>query len=145
MSVKTKVTTKKQGVTPEEVLNKLKDPRPMLDSIGQLLVASTQARIRTTKSDPRGTPWAPWSIGTYIARARAGSLSGGLLFETGRLLNSIDYQIQGKQVIVGSSGVPYAGFLQEGTKNMPARPFIGFSQGDNDVVKRTAERYLLKA
>lgn len=143
MSTKTKVQRKSTGSTPEEIVQKLKDPRPLLETVGQLLVASTQARIRTTKSDPRGSPWAPWSLATYMARARAGELSGGLLFNTGRLYNSIQYQIQGKQVIVGSD-VFYAQFLQEGTPKMPARPFIGFSEGDREMIKRTAERYLLK-
>lgn len=144
MSTKTKVTRKSGDSSPEEIVKKLRDPRPLLEAVGQLLVASTQARIRTTKSDPRGSPWAPWSLATYMARARAGQLAGGLLYNSGRLYNSIDYQVQGKQVIVGSNNVFYASFLQDGTPNMPARPFIGFSEGDREMIKRTAERYLLK-
>lgn len=145
MSTKTKVTRKSTGSTPEEIVKKLRDPRPLLETIGQLLVASTQARIRTTKTDPRGGAWAPWSTATYIARARSGQLAGGLLYNSGQLYRSIDYKVQGKQVIVGSNNVFYASFLQDGTPKMPARPFIGFSDGDREMINRTAQRYLLKS
>jgi phage gpG-like protein len=143
MAAKLSVKVKKKGPSAEDILARLRDPRPLLDVVGQLLVTSTRARLRTTKSDPRGGAWAPWAPSTYRARSRSG-LAGGLLVDSGRLLNSIDYQVQGRQVVVGARDVPYAQFLQGGTSRMPARPFVGVSDGDRTAIQRAAERYLLR-
>lgn len=44
----------------EPLLKKLQNPTPLLHSIGQYLVSTTQARIRTTKTSPDGSPWKAW-------------------------------------------------------------------------------------
>lgn len=128
----------------QQLIDKIQHPEPLLDQIGKILKASTQARITTTKKSPDGTPWAPWSYATLLARMKDGSASLGILNHTGNLLKSITYQVQGRQVKVGadSSVALYAKYLQEGTLNMPARPFVGISQQDNEAVRIAVRRYL---
>ena len=137
MSVKVEV----QHGDLQEAAKKLANPGNLLHSIGQYLVSSTQARIRTTKTDPDGKPWAPWAPGTYLARAKAGTLQGGLLLNSGRLLNSVGYRVSGKTLEVEATA-PYAGFLQNGTPRMPARPFLGISKGDETAINNMLSRFL---
>lgn len=123
----------------ETLLSKLKNPRPALVEIGRMLVKSTQERIQKTKQDPTGKPWAPWSMGTLLGRTRKGTAARGILYDSGNLLRSIEAQVQSNSVIVGTK-VNYASFLQDGTKNMPARPFVGISKQDegriNDILRK---------
>lgn len=124
------------------LLSNLKDPKPLLKRIGQNLEDSTIARLVATKESPSGSPWAPWASGTAKARARTGNSGNGLLYNSGRLIKSIKHEVRGNTVTVGSDpSAPYASFLQNGTKNMPARPFVGISRGDQDnifeIVKRS--------
>lgn len=130
--------------TVQKLIDSLQNPRPLLEIVGQILKQRTKQRITTTKIDPTGRQWKPWSYSTFIARARKGNVSRGVLYDSGNLLNSITYQVSGKQVVVGvNSGMaPYAVFLQNGTPNMPARPFIGISKDDNDAVRTAVKNYL---
>jgi phage virion morphogenesis protein len=128
----------------ETLLDKLKNPKPALQEIGRMLVASTRERIKDTKRSPENRPWAAWSNGTRLARTKRGTAARGLLYESGALLNSIQYQISGKTVIVGSNS-PYASFLQDGTDRMPARPFVGISQDDNSRIENILRAHLKTA
>lgn len=123
----------------ETLLQKLKNPRPALVEIGRMLVRSTQDRLRSTKQGPDGKPWAPWSMATLLGRLRKGTASGGILYDSGNLMRSIQAEVQSNSVIVGTK-VNYASFLQDGTKNMPARPFVGVSKQDegriNDILRK---------
>ena len=101
-----------------------------LEIVGNILVESTMQRISKTKMGPDGSAWPAWATSTGIARAKKGNAGLGLLWDDGTLLGSITYEIQGKQVVVGSNAGQYAEYLQNGTGNMPARPFIGISKED---------------
>jgi len=125
----------------QQIINSLQNPAPLLDQVGQYLKKSTQERISTTKKSPSDQPWAPWADVTAMAREKKGTAGRGLLFDSGALYDSIDYQVQAKSVIVGA-GVSYARFLQAGTFNMPARPFIGFSQQDKTNIHNMVVEYL---
>lgn len=138
--IKGKVTIDQKQLV--SLLNRLKNPRPALEEIGRVVTGTTQNRIRTEKTDPAGTPWQPWATSTTIARIKKGTASRGLLYDSGNLLNSITYQVSGKQVSVGSSGVPYAIYLQQGTPNMPARPFIGYSNKDMQYINAILTRFV---
>lgn len=126
------------------LMARLKDPKPALEEIGKALVASTQRRLKVTKESPTGAPWAPWTLGTLLGRIKKGTANRGLLFDSGNLANSIDYQIQGKNVTVGviTSQAPYGVFLQNGTPKMVARPFIGVSKTDVDVIQSILRRHV---
>lgn len=133
--------TTRGGLT--ALLNRLKNPGPALDDIGKALVASTQRRLKDTKESPAGVPWAPWTLGTLLGRIKKGNQNRGLLFDSGNLYNSINYQVQGKGVTVGvSNQAPYAVFLQNGTPKMVARPFIGVSKNDQEVIGSILRRHI---
>ena len=100
--------------------------RRSLEQIGQTEVASIQNRIAVSKTAPDGTAWAPWSMSTMRARMSDGTAHLGLLYRTGDLFRSIYYKVTNLRLEVGSSS-PYARFLQNGTSNIPARPFIGWT------------------
>ena len=98
-----------------------------LEQLGKEEVDITRARIDTGKVTPDGTPWAPWSIATLRERTRTGTTAGGLLHKTGALSQSIKYKLNPNSLVI-SSDSPYAQYLQNGTSNMPARPFLGWNQ-----------------
>lgn len=122
-----------QGQAAANLLATLKNPQPLLKRIGQTMVDSAVGRIVGVKQDPQGNEWAPWATSTLMARTRAGTVGGGLLYNSGRLASSIQYQIVGNQVSVMST-VPYGTYLQNGTPNMPARPFLGIGPGEQEAI-----------
>lgn len=136
MSIKVDVST--AGF--QQVVDSLQKPEALLEKIGQYLVSSTQARIRTTKSGPDGSLWAPWSPATVRAKQRTGQ-GGSLLLNSGRLFNSITHQVVAGQVEV-TSNAPYARFLQLGTSRMPARPFLGISKDDEGAIAGLVRRHI---
>lgn len=125
----------------DATVSQLADKQRLMDKIGTYLVSTTQARIKTLKKGPDGAPWHPWAPRTYMARAKAGTLAGGLLYNTGGLFNSVSHHVAGDTVEVSSSA-PYARYLQLGTKNMPARPFLGISKDDESAVAGIVRRHL---
>lgn len=110
-------------------LNTLGSVKPALDEIGKNQQANVAARIMFTKMSPEGKAWEPWAASTAKARGKRGTAGNGLLYESGGLAESIKYMVSGEQVII-SANAPYAGYLQNGTQHMPARPFIGWSAQD---------------
>jgi phage virion morphogenesis protein len=124
----------------QKTINQLQKPEALLEKIGQYLVSSTQARIRTTKVAPNGALWAPWAPSTARAKERSGQ-GGSLLLNSGRLFNSISHQVVAGQVEV-TSNAPYARFLQLGTNRMPARPFLGISKDDESAIAGLVRRHI---
>ena len=109
--------------------------REFMEEVGKEIVEITQNRIEKTKKDPEGKRWAPWKPSTRKARQKDGSAGKGLLFRTGALRDSIEYKANSKNVTVFSQ-LPYAKFLQSGTKNMPARVFIGNGPQEERAIQR---------
>lgn len=85
-----------------------------------------QRRIMVAKTDPYAKRWAPWSFATMRQRQRDGTATRGLLLRTGRLMRSFVVTIRGDSIKL-SSGLDYAGYLQEGRNNMPARKIVDLS------------------
>lgn len=101
-----------------------------LDAVGKNQQANVAARIMFTKMAPDGKAWEPWAPSTAKARARKGTAGNGILYDSGTLAQSITYQVVGRQAVISSNAGPYAAYLQNGTQNMPARPFLGWSAQD---------------
>lgn len=95
----------------------------------------------------RAGGWAPLKEETLAAKARKG-MEEGILRETNRLYNSLVGVTEdtiwetGANTLRWGSRVPYGGFHQTGTRNMPARPFR-LSEIDRQGAVRTIQRYLL--
>ena len=125
----------------EPISKKWANRQQFMEQVGQELVNSTKRRIETTKQDPDGQPWSPWALATKRAREKDGTSGKGLLNRTGRLLESITYQVQGNNLAIGTE-VPYSVFLQMGTSKMPARRFIGFGAQDEQTIRRIWTEWL---
>lgn len=108
--------------------------------IGEIGVKETKERIQSTKEDPQGNPWRPWSLATIKQRQREGNIARGLLYRTGNLFRSITYTITGKTTNLISLA-DYARFLQKGTPKMPARKFLGWS---TKAINKIKQRLLKK-
>lgn len=123
------------------------DMTPLMEQIGSLLVTSAERRIRETNEGPDGVPWKP--------SLRSMEQGGPTLVETGRLLDSFSVDHAHDHVVVGTP-LPYAGIhqtggtitarnadalhfalpngqiVQVGSVEIPARPFLGISEDDEE-------------
>ena len=117
--------------------------RPALLEIGEELTESTKQRF-TAGQAPDGSPWAP-NTATTLAKKR-GSRP---LIDSGILAGGIAYQLVDGGVEIGSSRI-YSGTQQFGAKkgqygrtargapipwgDIPARPFLGVSDADEQTI-----------
>lgn len=130
------------GKNPVEPLSKKWASRKdFLDELGKGLVQEVHNRIANTKSAPDGTRWKPWASSTAKARRRAGTSASGLLFNTGTLANSTEYEVIGDKVVVRNTQ-SYAQYLQNGTRNMPARPFLGMGKAEETLTKNLWKKWI---
>ena len=103
---------------------RLGDLSEPMRAIGGILESSARYRISHTKTAPDGSPWRPLLPAT---RQRKGN--GNILVDLGTLMRGLTHEAGGNSVIAGSP-MMYAVFLQEGTRHMAARPFLGISAQD---------------
>lgn len=100
-------------------------------------------RIRTrylAESGPDG-PWEPSQAGQ-----KRRSLGGtGTLFDTGTLFHSIQAFTLAPGARAIRTDVPYAGFMNFGTKNFKPRLFMGFSDQDVQIVEKLVIRRVEEA
>lgn len=123
------------------------DLTPTMQAIGELLVVSTQDRLKSGKS-PDGTAFAPRSAST-LARYEKKKLSFGLpLYRSGEMYNQINSEAGSDYVEVGTTVIQAAMMHFGGTKarfphlwgDIPARPFLGLSEDDDrDILAEIAE------
>ncbi len=106
-------------------LSGFKDKKPILDKVGFILENSARGRIESTKDKPDGSKWKDWS--KDYAKTRHENQS--LLMSTGHMLSSISYRVFKDKTVVGSR-MPYSAFIQDGTKKMVSREFLGMSNED---------------
>lgn len=148
-----------------------KNPGPVLEEIGELLIDSTKQRFGTSRA-PDGTPWAknsPTTILQYLGRykssfnkrdgrltkkgAERASSKRPLIGETGDLARQITKRVDGNHtLLVGSTVKKYAAVQQFGAKkgafgkapwgDIPARPFLGISDQDHRSILDTISDYL---
>ena len=116
-----------------EMIAKLDNPRPLLESIGEEMVGRTKQRFATLTA-PDGTPWAANAESTFdqylsrfaSSRKKDGSLSKQgqarkagkkpLTGESGKLRSTINYQLHGNNTVSIGSPMSYAPFQQRGTR-----------------------------
>jgi phage virion morphogenesis protein len=131
-------------VKPQQLLARLSDfdKHELLESCGVLVESQTQRRIREEKTDPDGTPWAPWSA----AYAKSRHPHQSLLLAEGYLLASITHDMDGDDAVLihPGSNLKYARALQMGDhqvinvrgrpvkRNLPARRYLGLSSRNMD-------------
>ena len=98
---------------------------PAFAEIGEYLIESTQERFKLEVA-PNGELWAPLAPETL---ARKGG-DDRILQQSGIMRDTLNYQIAGKTLPVGSNQ-EYAATHQFGREDdgIPARPFIGLTTG----------------
>lgn len=150
-----------------------KNPRPVLEEIGELLIDSTKQRFGTSMA-PDGMPWAknsPTTILQYLGRYKSSfskrdgrltkkgderaSSKRPLIGETRDLSRQIIKRVEGSHTLLVGSTVPYGAVQQFGAKKrefgkapwgeIPARPFLGISDQDRSNILDTISDYLLRS
>ena len=108
------------------ILARMIDMQPVMAAIGQHEAQEIEDRIMSGKHDPDGHAWSPWRPMRADEREAKGNAGQGLLWDEGTLLHSIMSRPETNGVSIGTD-TPYANELQDGRRNMMARPFIGWS------------------
>jgi phage gpG-like protein len=108
------------------LLKGVKD-RQLMKELSGIVLQDVKTRVGVSKLTPEGTPWVPWSPATLRYRQKKNNVNQGLLFDTGKLLNSFK-ATSGIQTFSVGTDVTYAPFLNNGTNRMPARKFMGISE-----------------
>lgn len=124
------------------------DKTALLDEIGINLAENARLRF-VDQVDPEGQPWKP--------SLRAKAQSGETLRDTGRLMASITHAVSGNSVEYGTNvfyapylhfgahikavakpylvfKVPDGGWISKKDVTLPARPFLGLSSEDEQLV-----------
>lgn len=122
---------------------RMEDPSIILRAIARKVVASSKRSFSEQRS-PEGQPWAPLKR----PRGRGHNPSMKALFDSGKLYESITYQMLGKDAVEIGFGTDafYGVFHQRGVNvgrrsrladrkelsavGIPARPFLGIAPGD---------------
>lgn len=117
------------------------DLMPVMTAIGGLLESSTRERFES-KRDPQGISWEQLKPQTKDAKRTAkGRLRGGILVDRGDLRKSITYHATTQSVAVGTDR-HYGQYHQEGTRHMPARPFLGLSLEDESDILQLVQDFI---
>ncbi len=143
-----------QGVL-ERAARQLTDTTQLMQQFGEYTVASTNARF-DSKTAPDGTAWAANSLLTISRKGHADILRG----RSGALRLSIYYSAS-RNLLIWGSPRDYAGVMQRGAAKgafgqtsrgqpipfgtIPARPFIGLSELDRQMLGEIATKWLKDA
>lgn len=108
-----------------------------LQAIGQSVASRATQAIRSVSLRP--ATWPP---------RKPSKRDDGhpLLIKSGAMRQSISWRLEGEDTVVVGSDKEYARYHQEGTKNMPARPFFPIDRngqltpGMASKIQRTVER-----
>lgn len=132
----------KDTLTPEllKQVKKYKNLDTVFKKIGQFEMRQTRRRIRITKESPDKVAWKGWAPGTIKARWNKGNLSQGLLYDT-KTMHDLFVLTHSNNHMSLKAGVDYAKFLQDGTENMDARPFMGWSEVSLEFIERSFKRH----
>jgi len=119
------------------------DKTRLLKSLGMVIEGQIEDRIEFSKQDPDNKKWDPWKESTlkYLRRYKPKS---SLLHRQfgGLLLTTITSEMQGSDTILAGSPMEYAEYLQDGTKKMVARKFLGFGTDDIIELQDTVDEFM---
>jgi phage virion morphogenesis protein len=117
------------------------DKHDILDQIGGVVETQSRERIEVTKTGPDGSAW-PGLDPVYEAWKEKVS-SGGLLVLFDNLRDSLQYEVVGDEVFIGSN-MKYAATHQYGDpkRKIKARPYLGLSEEDGDEIEEVVANYL---
>jgi len=149
----------------KQLETQLSDLSPVMQDLGELLVQSTQDRMLQGQQ-PDGKPFAPRSQTTLARYAAHGFRFGPQpLNKSGEMRQQLHYQASSAGVSWGSNAIQ-AAVMQFGAQkgafgtyegkgfgdttpaislpwgNIPARPFLGVSEGDRSAIVEELEEWL---
>jgi len=113
---------------------------PVFQTIGERLLINTRARFGKQQA-PDGSAWAPLSP---AYRARKKKNPDKILTAFGYLHDTLRYQASGDGVELGTDRV-YGATHQFGRDGIPARPFLGLSDGDRQDILAIVADHLGRA
>jgi phage virion morphogenesis protein len=130
-------------------------PEPLLNIAGAVMRSSIERTFRGQGS-PDGS-WAPLAAST-LKRGKGGA-GRMILIQSGRLKNSVNYQVNGNTMTIGTNlryaAIQHAGgvagrrgpFKKKGGRRpmIPARPFIVFRPEDPQRIADAMQRYIDQA
>lgn len=123
----------------EKFINSLSkfNPSELLDNIGTLVETQTQDRF-VSETDPDGKKWAAWS-----SKYKKSGKGINILRNTQRLFGSINYQVKGNNVEVGSN-VEYSAVHNYGyeKRKIPKRTFLGMGEQNKKDVDKLVKLYI---
>jgi hypothetical protein len=103
----------------------------ILDTFGKATIKRTQQDIISEQS-PDGKKFAPLTKYT-LAQKRKLAYILAILRATDSMLNAFESEVNGDTVAI-TQPKSYGRELQEGRSDMPARPFLGFTDNDAKVL-----------
>lgn len=135
----------------KQLTERLNNPEPILNDIANYMVRVTQNRITTTKTGPDGRKWAPNSELTQYLKGRNSPLyASGSLASSIRVLRKdrFGFSVGTKE----KSGAPNQYGIQvmkgkyksksERRPQVPARPFLGFSDSNKVKIAKMMREYI---
>lgn len=118
----------------------LHDLTPVFQDIGEAMLNVTRERFNT-QTAPDGTPWKPLSPAYALVKKQN---VAQILTLYGRLRGTLTYQAGPKEVRIGTPLV-YGATHQFGRGAIPARPFLGLSQSDEQELLDILNDHLSRA
>lgn len=121
------------------VIEQINDPTPLFADIGEALLLSHDLRWG---EDADGTPWEPLKPATVKRKAQLGRANAGILVLDEHLRRLVTRHDR-NSVEIGTPEV-YGATHQFGAddRGIPARPFLGLSDGDIDEIGDLVTDYL---
>jgi len=113
------------------------DDQRFYSGVAKILLSSTLMNIES-EGKTINNKWLPLSASTIEQRKKKGKWPGKMLQVTGELKTRNVASSSNNSAEI-SNNTPYAKFLFFGTKNMPARPWLGL---DTETENRIIELYV---
>ena len=120
---------------------KLKDMRPLWSSVGMYVQRQTIKERFDKEQTPEGEKWEPLAPTTIKRKKRHKRGQMKILHDTGELRKSITYEAGNDHVKIGSK-LKYARTHQFGRGKIPARRFLGVTEGEKEHISSMLNQYV---
>jgi phage virion morphogenesis protein len=138
--IRTEIENRELMAALTRLRRKTSNLRPLINEIAETMRNSVEENFSKESARERGGVWKALAPATLQARAKKGK-TGKKLQVTGQLLASLQTKSSDTEATLGTNK-KYARYLNDGTKNMPARPFMVLQKADIEEMKRTVADYL---
>jgi len=138
------INIKVSGASALDKLNRIisstSDMKTVMDDVGKLTAQYAAGPVLASKGEAIGKTWAPWSDAYQTWRGKKG-FGNQYLILTGKMSKSFAWNATDREVEVGNN-TDYWPYLQFGTRKMPARPTVGFSDPLKRGIANKIQSYL---